>query len=149
MAIPQYFVKATTFIAPWRLQKGSVIETEMEPGPHLEPMNNEARAKMESFYLKEVDYIDDKGLPQKIKPNFNKRPVTLEERAAAQVRLVSLPQQPQNSALQSLAEAQLRPATEYTLPPPAVVLTAPPEAPLETDNGVAIKQAVLAPEKKV
>lgn len=38
------------------LYKGSIIETDNEPGPHMIPLNPEAEAAMEAFYTKEFEY---------------------------------------------------------------------------------------------
>ena len=48
----QYRVLTDTFIAPYYVRKGSTIATASKPGPHLEPLNDEAREAFELWYDK-------------------------------------------------------------------------------------------------
>ena len=49
--------------ALWLLEKGSVIEMEGSPGPHLLPMNEEAKAAFEDWYKEEHPVFDKDGEP--------------------------------------------------------------------------------------
>jgi hypothetical protein len=49
-APPRYKCLQETFIAPWLLKEGTVIDYDGEPGPHLEPMNEAAEAMMAAYY---------------------------------------------------------------------------------------------------
>lgn len=61
MATPQYQVRDRCFIEPYLLHPGSIIETEGPPGPHLVPLNEEARAKFEAWLTEEIPERDDNG----------------------------------------------------------------------------------------
>jgi hypothetical protein len=61
MARPRYKVLSNTFIAPVMYYPGSIIETDMEPGPHLDPLNAEAHARWEQWLDHEIEEKDDDG----------------------------------------------------------------------------------------
>lgn len=63
MAYPRYEVLTRTFIEPEMLAKGCIIEFEGAPGPHLFPLNEEAKARMESWYDEEYPFFDSEGEP--------------------------------------------------------------------------------------
>lgn len=74
MELPRYEVLRRTFIAPHRLEPGSIISFTGEPGDHFLPLNDPAKAAMEKWYDKEVNTFDLDGKPIKIQPNLSKRP---------------------------------------------------------------------------
>lgn len=47
---PIYRTLQATFIAPTLIPEGKLIEFDGEPGPHLEPQNEAAKAMMEAYY---------------------------------------------------------------------------------------------------
>jgi len=61
MATPQYQVRDRCFIEPTLLHPGSIIETEGPPGPHLIPLNDEAREKFEAWLSEELPERDENG----------------------------------------------------------------------------------------
>lgn len=58
MGKPRYLVLETqgTFIGDVLHRQGSVIATDSSPGPHLKPLNKEAKARMEAWYEESVEY---------------------------------------------------------------------------------------------
>jgi hypothetical protein len=49
-SIPKYRVLQGSFIEPWYVKEGAVIEFDGEPGPHLEAMNAAAQDMMKAYY---------------------------------------------------------------------------------------------------
>lgn len=47
---PRYKCLQETFIAPFLLKEGTLIDYDGEPGPHLQPMNESAVAMMTAYY---------------------------------------------------------------------------------------------------
>lgn len=47
---PLYKCLQETFMAPFLLKEGTLIEYDGEPGPHLQPMNAPAEAMMAAYY---------------------------------------------------------------------------------------------------
>lgn len=147
METPQYKVLQDSFMEPNHVKAGSIIRTWGPPGPHLEPMNPSAEARMEEWYNEEHDEMDPKtGKPtgQKVKPHLKYRVKSNfadpAERHAVEV--VSGPTRDQPGSL-SLAEtlANSRTSTDQRPPPlqqfrqtstapiPAAVPTLAPDAP--------------------
>jgi hypothetical protein len=48
--VPKYKCLEDTFIAPWLIKAGKIIEYDGEPGSHLEPLNDAARKMMDAYY---------------------------------------------------------------------------------------------------
>lgn len=58
--IPEYRVLEDSFFEPNYVLKGSVVRGTFSPGPHLQPLNAAAEAKMEEWYRTEMDELDPK-----------------------------------------------------------------------------------------
>ena len=126
MATPQYTVldKAGTFIGSTLIPAGSVIETDGPPGPHLDPLNDEAKARMQTWYDEEYPLYDDKfkrvvvdGEPQFFQPHkeFEIRRYASGEAQTATV----LAPPPRDMKLLSLSEVLIKQDTDVR-PPPAI-----------------------------
>jgi len=72
--LPRYRVLERCFIQPNKIEPESIISTDLPPAKHLEPLNTAAKAKMEEYYSKEYEVVDDYGNPKKVKPNEGFRP---------------------------------------------------------------------------
>lgn len=59
--IPQYRLLADTFFAPKMVLAGSIVATNAEPGPHLMPLNDAAKTKMEAWYDEDHPTLDKDG----------------------------------------------------------------------------------------
>lgn len=88
---PKYRVREPCFIAPHYLRAGAIIYATGEAASHLEPLNEAAKAKMEEWYEKEYDVVDDKGNTKKVKLNAGKRPAIRAAIVPARASLVSAP----------------------------------------------------------
>lgn len=62
-SIPQYRVLQDTFFAPKMVLAGSVVATHASPGPHLMPLNEAAKERMEAWYDEEHPTLDKNGDP--------------------------------------------------------------------------------------
>jgi hypothetical protein len=60
---PQYLVLQDTFFAPKMVLAGSKVATHASPGPHLQPLNAAAKARMEDWYNEEHPTLDKNGDP--------------------------------------------------------------------------------------
>lgn len=142
MASPRYRVTRKCFIAPYLVEKGSVIETDGPGAAYLEPLNAEAEAKMEAWYNKEYPVANALGeITGSYKPNLAKRPATMAQEVTQSVRLVSNPPVKDPKALIAASELQ-RP-----LQPDLVAMGESEPAPQPTDDGTLIVSAA-PPEKK-
>lgn len=150
MAAPQYRVIEPCFIAPHLLHPGSIIETNGSPGPHLVPLNAEAKSAWDAWLHEEVDEVDDKGKKTgaKIQPHLRYQVFTPNDEAkpeAATVHIVSHPPKDQAGSLDiSFAAAQLRQPTADVRPPAAPFSELP-----ETDLLGETKIIAAAPKPKV
>jgi hypothetical protein len=160
----QYRLGLQTFIAPFMLAPGTVIETDAEPGLHWEPLNAEAKSAKEALFDKEVDVVDPgTGKVVKKKINETKRHLyeggTPEGVDRAEIRIVSEPPPEQATGL-SLAEAQnvrgtpdlvpdgrgqLRPATANPTPTSGPVTNAPSDKPTPGAESTDGSTKIVAP----
>lgn len=120
---PQYRVLHETFIAPFKIKPGSIIETHSSPGPHLDPLNDAARAKFELWLNEEYDETNERTgekTGHKVRPHLKYRPVEYVASDAAEVRIVAEPPKETPGSLDiSLAAAQYMSATPWARPGPA------------------------------
>lgn len=73
----RYTLNTKTFIAPLLLEAGTVIEYDGEPGPHMDPMNDEANTALDAYFTK--------------KPEARLTPEEHVEQAAPTLAVVSAP----------------------------------------------------------
>jgi len=123
MALPRYETLAPTFIAPLPLiPKGTVIEFDGPPGPHLHPLNKEAHEAFERWYAEESDELEPgtfrkTGQKVRLREQFRAQHVAPVEPST--VRIVEAP--PKEAAPsweQSIAAISQPAATPFTPPPP-------------------------------
>lgn len=148
----QYKALADTFISPYFVRKGSIFETEAPPGPHLVPVNAEARAAFERWYDEEIPEIDARTrLPVKAsdgsivmwKPHAKYRTAVYEPADAATVTLISEPS-PSNADFLDLAQARFARAGNGELRPAADPVHA---AGTTTEDGTTILVSAPKPAK--
>lgn len=140
MATPEYRVLSDSFYEPNWVLKGSIIRTTSSPGPHLQPLNTEAMARMEKWYKEEFDELDPKTRQptgKKIYPHERYRIGVSERGEKHETTIVSGPPKDEPGSL-SLAEAQQhqRPNTDQR-PPPAAEYRTPPDAPVMAEAHAA------------
>lgn len=58
--VPHYKVLENSFFEPNYVLAGSIVGTTASPGPHLEPVNDAAKARMEEWYREPFPEIDVK-----------------------------------------------------------------------------------------
>lgn len=117
---PQYRVIEPAFFAPDLIPVGSIIATDAPPGPHLEPWNEAAQARMEAWYDAEVDEIDPKTKDptgKKIKPNARYRPARYDASPQQTAQVIEEPEAAQPAGL-TLAQIQQKKNSDQR-PPPA------------------------------
>lgn len=155
----RYRLSSRTFLEPYLLEAGSIIETDGEPGESYLPLNEEARHAKERWFRREVHAIDAEGkplfnpdgTPKTHQPNLAKRPRTAQELAAERptVEIISGPAK--DDPGMSLAEAM---NTRQSVAPPvakdplastpkASVPSDPPVTP--ADNGTKVVSAAPPP----
>ena len=61
------------------VRRGSVISFTGPPGPHMRPLNQAARDKLEAWYEESIPAKDDKGSPIKGEPTVPAPPMPAEE----------------------------------------------------------------------
>lgn len=154
MATPEYRTLEATFIAPHYIHAGSVIRTEGPPGPHLQPLNEEARSRMEEWLKEPHPEKDDKGklTGQTHTPHEQYRRPDYVEADTHTVEIVSGPPKDQPGSLDTslAAAANLRPSTDQR-PGPAPVFAdgssagVPPPSGAVADNGAVIVEAAPPP----
>lgn len=152
----QYKTIADCFIAPYFVKKGSIIETGASPGPHLEPMNDEARSAFEAWYDEEIPEIDVKTkLPAKNvdgslvmwKPHANYRTAVYMPTEAATVKLISEPAADDMTGTLDLASARFsQPGNGELRPAPDPVYAATPRG---EDGTVILPAPIPKPAIKV
>ncbi len=117
--VPQYRVLEEAFFAPDLIPVGSIIATDACPGPHLEPWNDAAKARMEAWYNEEFDEIDPKTRDKtgkKIKPHAVHRRA---EYVAADQQTATVIEAPEvgDGGGKTLAELAVRKPTDQRPPP--------------------------------
>lgn len=141
METPEYKVLQDSFMEPNHVKAGSIVRTWGPPGPHLQPLNAAAIAKMEEWFTEEHDEIDPKtGKPtgQKVRPHekYRIRSNYAAPGDRAHIEIVSGPTKDQPGSL-SLAETLGNPRTStdqrpgpapgYHIPPAATPGATAPE----------------------
>lgn len=117
---PQYRVIEPAFFAPDLIPVGTIIATDAPPGPHLEPWNEAAKARMEEWYSTEMDEIDPKTKEKtgkKIRPYAGYRPAPFNPAPQQTAQVLEEPESAAPAGL-TLAEIQQRKPTDQR-PPPA------------------------------
>ncbi len=119
--MPQYRLLEPAFFAPDLLDPGTIIATNAPPGPHMEPWNEAAKARMEAWLSEEHDEIDPKTLEKtgkKYRPHAKYR--RAEYTPSAQQTAFVVEEAEENAPVgQTLAELQMRRPTDQR-PGPAV-----------------------------
>lgn len=139
MATPQYQVRDRCFIEPYLLHPGSIIETEGPPGPHLVPLNDEAKAKFEAWLTEEMPERDENGKLMKnadgtqrmYRPREKFRfamPSATPAEPPAEMRLISGPPKMVVGVEDTLAGKHLKRKLGEMRPPPAPFSEVPPVA---------------------
>lgn len=115
---------AYVFIEPEMVKAGSIIETDMKPGPHLRPLNAEAEAAFEAwineFTTFQLDPLtglpkeDENGKKISYKPREQYRRRVAEPVTPHTMRIVANPPQPKQG--ESLATVAMGKATEWKRP---------------------------------
>jgi hypothetical protein len=150
----RYEILQRTFIAPYMLEKGSIIEYKGTPGPHLFPLNAEASDAFERWYEEEHPQLDKDGEPiffldengartQKMwKPHAAYRRHEYEANPQAEFEFISGPPKAEAPSLeQTIGGIGLKQATLDLRPPPDHVRVAEPEFDLGDDAPVVIAAA--------
>lgn len=133
METPEYKVLQDSFMEPNHVKAGSIVRTWGPPGPHLQPLNESARQKMEEWFTEEFDEIDPKTgktTGQKVRPHekFRIRTNYATPSDRHHIEVVSGPPRDQPGSL-SLAETLSNPrASTDQRPAPSAVHMPPPEA---------------------
>lgn len=139
---PKYKLLSDAFFAPKLLPAGSIVATHAPPGPHMQPLNDAAEARMEEWYHEEFDEIDDKGKKtgQKVKPHLKHRIQRYEPGVVHPVEVLAEPRADDMTKSLTVAEASMnRPLDTDQRPPPAVVPEA--EAIAEQSGAVVEEEA--------
>jgi hypothetical protein len=167
--LPRYYVKEAAFIAGELRDPGTVLKWGGGYGPHLEPLNDAARAVAEAWYEEEFTYkIDDPSNPgQKLtikhKPRADLRPVEMGGSVGGPEPTFELENLPQRGTPQtdlSLAQLGMRKGTDQRPGPaknaviPAEFYKAsaegpPAEAPIEDLSGAGLEVEIKAPPPTV
>jgi hypothetical protein len=125
MATPRYLVLRDIFVAPDKIFQGSVIETHAAPGEHLKPLNKEAEARLEEWYMETVEYtaFDQDGKPQlrKIQPHLKYKLMTNPVAVQHEVKVLKGPAKDAPGNL-SLGESLVRRSSTDQRPGPAVTI---------------------------
>lgn len=118
--VARYKCLTETFIAPFLIAKGSVIETTSAPGPHLLPLNKEAEDAFERWYEEEHPELNKSGEPtgRMVKPHAKHRTVKYEKADAATVRLVAAPPKDSLEGTFDLGTAMLMQPSQQLVPEP-------------------------------
>jgi hypothetical protein len=67
--VARYKLSQPAFVAPYKLEAGTVIDTDREPSITWVPMNEEAAAAMSKLYNKEYEVFNEKGDKVTIRPH--------------------------------------------------------------------------------
>lgn len=138
------------FIEPQLVAAGSVIRYNGPPGPHLEPINDAARERMEAWYEEEYDEIDDKGKKtgQKVKPHARYRMAPPSETPATLYGVEVLAEAIPMEKVQSLAEIMAAKTSTNQRPGPAIPrMTADIAAPASLKGGAEVVSTPAPPAK--
>lgn len=148
----QYQLKEKAFFAPNLLPAGTVITYDGSPGHHLDPLNEEAVARMEAWYEEEMPELNEKGerTGRKVKLHAMHRFAPQDAPEVFGVTVDALPVE-ENEKVMSLAEIitagkastnqrpppVARPKTRATAAPGEVLVqSVPPSQTTITKNGV-------------
>ena len=110
MTLPKYRCLQDTFIAPFMFYKGSVIESAAPPGNHLQPLNAEAKARMEDWYNEEHEEVNERTgekTGKMFKPHWKFRPAVYVPGAQASAKLLKAPAKDDMTGVLNLATAQM------------------------------------------
>ena len=157
---PEYeVVHPFAFIEPEMVYKGSIIRTNMKPGPHLLPRNAEAEAAFDAW-IKEFETIKldpltgEKMVDKEGKPlmHFPRERYRRREHVPGErhdMELVRPPAPPSQDSAASIAAVQFSKPTEWARPAGEGTSEPTPE-PAETVHGgeVALVKAAPAPATK-
>lgn len=146
--VPQYRVLQRSFFAPDMVEAGSIIRYRGNPGNHLEPLNDSARAAMEEWYSVEMEELNEKGQKtgQKVRPRELLRARPYESRLNHVPEVIAVPKK-ENVVVKTLAELSVeKKATEVRPPPMAVPSPAETEP---TALGLQIEKAAAPPPSTV
>lgn len=114
---PRYKVLADTFIEPVYIRSGSIIETPVTPGNHLQPLNEEAKAQMEVWYNEDAPEVDEKGTKtgKMYKPHMKFRNEVFEPgKPQTAVLLAGPPKDLEVPGMMSLGEANITVSSRVT-----------------------------------
>ncbi len=141
--MPQYRVLEPSFFAPDLIEPGSIIATDAPPGPHLEPWNAAAKARMEEWLTEEHDELDPKTKVKtgaKVRPHEKYRRVEYTAGTQQTAELIS-PPEPSEAMGQTLAELTRRKSTDQRPPPARQFKTVSPVADAEPPAAIILKAA--------
>lgn len=149
--VPQYRLLADTFFAPKTVLAGSIVATHAPPGPHLMPLNEAAKEKMEEWYNEEHPTLDKNGDPnfeKMYKPHAIYRYAEPQAAEVHETHVLSEPTLNQTGEL-SLAESLYSKRDTDQRPGPAPGF-APPQDKVSEAEAVAVQSgaAVVAEEEK-
>jgi hypothetical protein len=136
--VPEYRLLADAFFAPKMVYAGSIIRTFLSPGPHMQPLNQAARDRMEEWYNEEHPTLDKDGSPnyEKMwKPHLQHKLVTQAPAVVHEVEVLTGPSQAQTGEL-SLAEsvyARYKDTDQRPGPSPVYAPTEPQQARLSPE----------------
>lgn len=136
---PRYKVLEQSFFAPNLVEAGSIIETQATPGPHLYPLNDEARERFEAWLTEEYDEIDPttrKPTGKKLRPHERYRRVEYTAGSQDTAELIAEPKH-EDKVGQSLHEINLKRSTDQRPKPKKEIQIAPEE--LEPPSAAVIE----------
>lgn len=128
-ALPEYQLLQKAFFEPELLEPGTIVIFEGLPGPHLLPLNDAAKAKMEEFYSFEREEVDSKTRQPTGKMERPREKLRLTQSNPAPftpATVVARPAQVNALEVQSLAEiAAARKSTDQRPGPAPIPKTEP------------------------
>lgn len=117
MSTPMYRALGKIYASPHTLVEGDVFKSTGFPGKLWQPLNDEARAKMELLYEKEFTLYDEFGKPVgKVKPNLSLRPAPVETIERSSLELVARAPPDKAGVLENPADMSKQPFIEPLVP---------------------------------
>lgn len=149
MVTPMYRALGKIYASPHTILPGDIFRTDLFPGVMWQPLNDEARARMEEFYEKEYDQYDDLGRKVgKVKPNALRRPKPPQKVERGGLELVSSAPKDEAGVLDNPADMTKLPYVEPLVPTgiPEDAATSRPTSLTSTDGALeVVEQAPVDP----
>lgn len=148
--MPEYLVLQDTFFAPKMVLAGSKVATHAPPGPHLQPLNEAARQRMEEWYEEEHPTLDKNGDPnydKTYKPHAMYRYADLAEVQQHEMHVLAEPgkETPGNLSLAESLYGGPAPTDQRPGPAAAPVERAPVGEAMAAQSGAKVVEEVTKP----